>query len=163
MVEIRPSLIPGAGQGLFARVDIPEGTYIGFYSGDLVTAAESDALAGTKQGEYLFFLPDCAADEMHDSIAGDMNDYISKVNYAPDKINRQSTLLQNVAFEYECEEPYVRLYATRGIAADEELYVDYGSAYDYAFMQIPAVQDYFLHSAWIDREDEFTWDHGEAE
>jgi hypothetical protein len=159
MVAIRSSLIPGAGEGLFAEVDIPDGTYIGFYRGDYVTPEESDAMQDTKEGEYLFFLPLCADDELHDSIAGDMNDYVSKVNYAPRTINRQPTHLQNVIFKNMCEEPYVRLYATRAIEAGEELYVDYGPDYDYAFMEIPTVQDYLLRVTGIAKEDAFTWEH----
>ncbi len=161
MVEIRTSLIPGAGQGLFAKVDIPAGTFIGPYSGRYVTPEESDAMQDTKEGEYLFFLPECAGLDMYDSIAGDMDDYVSKVNYAPAIINRQPTRLQNVSFQNACTEPYVRLFATRNIRADEELYVDYGPDYDYAFMEIPAVQDYFLQVTGIEREETFLWEHAE--
>jgi hypothetical protein len=114
---------------------------------------------GTKEGEYLFFLPDCADDEVHDSIGGDMNDYVSKVNYAPSTINRQPTNLQNVFFQNKCTAPYVRLYATRAIEAGEELYVDYGPEYDYAFMEVPAVQEYLLQVTGIEPEPTFTWDH----
>ncbi len=160
MVEIRPSLIPGAGEGLFAKVDIPAGTFIGPYSGRYVTPEESDAMQDTKEGEYLFFLPECAGVELYDSIAGDMDDYVSKVNYAPAIINRQPTRLQNVSFQNACSEPYVRLFATRAIRADEELYVDYGPDYDYAFMEIPAVQDFFLQVTGIEKQETFAWEHG---
>lgn len=159
MVEVRQSLIPGAGEGLFAKVDIPDGTYIGSYAGRLVTPEESDAMQGTKEGEYLFFLPACANDEAHDSIAGDMEDYISKVNYAPATINRQPTYLQNVTFENFCEPPYVRLFAMRKIDANEELYVDYGPDYNYDFMEFPAVQEHLLRVTGISKAAEFTWEH----
>jgi hypothetical protein len=158
MVEIRPSLIPGAGDGLFARIDIPEGTYLGFYRGEKLTPHASAKLEGTKAGEYLFGIPECAEDEVHDSIAGDMNDYVSKVNFAPETINGQPTNLQNAVFFEECAEPYVRLYTVRAIAADEEVYADYGPDYDYFFMEIPEVQEHLLQAAGIAKQAEFAWD-----
>jgi hypothetical protein len=159
MVEIRPSRIPGAGDGLFALVEIRDETYLGFYRGEKLTPEASERLEGTKAGAYLFGIPECAGDEVHDSIAGDMNDFVSKVNFAPRRINGQPTHLQNVEFREECTEPYIRLYSIRDIAAGEELYADYGPDYDYAFMEIPAVQNYLLQAAGIEEHAEFSWDN----
>jgi hypothetical protein len=92
-----------------------------------------------------------------------MNDYVSKVNYAPRTINRQPTRLQNVIFRNFCTQPYVRLFATRDIEADEELYVDYGPDYDYVFMALPTVQDYFLRVTGIEKQEAFTWEHSESQ
>jgi hypothetical protein len=154
-VEIRPSLIPGAGEGLFALVDIPKDTYIGPYEGRYLAPGKSNVLAGTREGLYLFTLPDCAVDDTKDTIAGDMDHYVSKVNYAPETINGKKTDLLNVFFATSCKEPHVRLYAKRAIEAGEELYVDYGPHYDYHFMNLPEVQEYFsrasgIEGAWTD-------------
>jgi hypothetical protein len=161
LVEVRPSHIPGAGDGLFAKVFIPEGTYIGFYEGDYVTEAEADAIEG-KPSDYLFFIPDCANDPYYESIAGDVDHYVSKVNFGPLEINGKPTNLQNVDFDLHCEEPYARLVATRDIKAGEELLSDYGPSYPYGFMDLPAVQDYLLGAATIEPAEEFTWDYAET-
>jgi hypothetical protein len=163
MVEIRTSLIPGAGQGLFAKEVIPDGTYIGPYSGRYLAPGTSDALADTREGLYLFTLPQCAQDDTRDTIAGDIDDYISKVNFAPETINGHPTHLQNVMFATACKEPFVRLYATRDIAADEELYVDYGPYYDYHFMDRSEVQQHFLHAAGLEATSTFEWEYGKNE
>jgi hypothetical protein len=159
LVEVRPSLIPGAGQGLFAKVDIPIGAYIGDYTGRYITPEETDAEQGTHAGAYIFFIPPCAKVEEYDAILGDPEHYISKVNYAPAVINGHKTNLQNAQFDLMCEEPYVRLHAIRPIPADAELYADYGEDYDYAFMAFPEVQEYLLRAAHIEPREHFTWDY----
>ena len=161
LVEVRPSHIPGAGDGLFAKVDIPARTYLGFYAGTYVTEAQADAIEG-RAADYLFFIPPCANEKVYDSIAGDMEHYVSKVNFGPKTINGQATQLQNVDFDLKCEEPYARLYSTRAIGAGEELLSDYGPEYPYDFMDLPAVQDYFLGAAGIDRAERFDWDYAGA-
>ena len=159
LVEVRPSLIPGAGEGLFAKEDLPVGTYIGDYTGRYITPEETDAEQGTHAGEYIFFIPPCAKVEKYDAILGDPDHYISKVNYAPAKINGQKTRLQNVEFDLMCTEPYVRLHTIRPVDKDAELYADYGRDYDYHFMDNPDVQEYLLRAANIEPSEEFTWDY----
>ena len=159
LVEVRPSLIPGAGQGLFAKVDLPIGTYLGDYTGRYITPDETDAEQGTHAGAYIFFIPPCAKVEEYDAILGDPEHYVSKVNYAPAKINGQDTHLQNVRFDLMCNEPYVRLYTIRPVAAHAELYADYGADYDYHFMADPQVQEFLLRTANIEPSEEFTWDY----
>lgn len=41
-IEIRPSRIPGAGSGAFARVDLPAGKRLGEYTGRVLTAQQFD-------------------------------------------------------------------------------------------------------------------------
>ena len=160
MVEIRDSLIPGAGKGLFAKVAIPAGTYIGSYHGAYVTDPEIDALDDLR-AEYLFLLPDCAEEGEHTGIAGDLDHPISKVNYAPAELNGQPTHLRNVDFMEYCERPYERLYTTRAVRAGEELYTDYGSEYPYTFMALQSVQQHFLDVTGIPAQAEFTWEYAE--
>jgi hypothetical protein len=40
MVDVRNSTIPGAGRGVFATVDIPSGTDLGWYRGEALTDEE---------------------------------------------------------------------------------------------------------------------------
>jgi hypothetical protein len=163
MFEVRASLIPGAGEGLFAKVDIPKDTYVGYYRGKYLAPGTSDALAGTHEGLYLFTLPECAQDDTRDTIAGDVEDYVSKVNFAPETINGQPTDLQNVFFATSCKEPFVRMYAKRRIEGGDELYVDYGPHYDYGFMDRPEVQEYFMKVAGIDGGPAFDWEYAKTE
>jgi hypothetical protein len=154
MFEVRPSLVPGAGLGLFAIEEIPSGTYIGPYSGDYL-APDVDAPGLT----YLFQLPECAHDQTRDRIAGDSEHYVSKVNFAPSTINGRATGLQSATFWTYCEEPFVRLFSDRAIARDEEVYTDYGPDYDYDFMSRAEVQEHFLRVAGIPAAETFVWDH----
>jgi len=161
MVEIRDSLIPGAGKGLFAKFDIPAGTYIGFYDGTYLTEEEVDALDDLRSA-YLFIIPECADEPVYTGIAGNLEHPISKVNFAPATINGQATNLQNVDFLERCEEPYEKLYTTRFVRAGEELYTDYGAEYPYDFMAFESVQAYFLEASGIPAADTFEWDYSDA-
>ncbi|HNO26792.1 MAG TPA: SET domain-containing protein-lysine N-methyltransferase, partial [Leptospiraceae bacterium] len=80
-----------------------------------------------------------------------------KVNFAPKKINDTDTNLQNVHFKKFCDEPYIRLYASRDISVGEELYVSYGDEYEYDFMNYKEVQDFFLKKTGIKKKDTFTY------
>jgi hypothetical protein len=160
MVEIRDSLIPGAGKGLFAKTDIPDETYIGFYDGRYLTDEEIDALDDL-HSSYLFLVPECAEEPVYTGIVGDLNHPISKVNYAPAEINGKKTHLQNVEFHEQCEEPYEQLYTIRDVKAGEELYTDYGPEYDYDFMAYDTVRQHFLNVTGIPAQDEFTWEYTE--
>jgi hypothetical protein len=44
VLEVRESLIPNAGKGVFAKIDIPKHTYLGFYFGVPVDEDEFDSL-----------------------------------------------------------------------------------------------------------------------
>jgi hypothetical protein len=44
IVEIKPSTLPNAGKGLFAKIDIPAGTPLGFYFGMPMSENEFDSL-----------------------------------------------------------------------------------------------------------------------
>lgn len=160
MVEVRESKIPGAGKGLFAKYDLPAGTYVGFYDGTYLTEEEVEALDDLRSA-YLFLLPECADEPVYTGIAGDLEHPISKVNYAPSEINGQPTHLQNVDFIEQCDEPYEKLFTTRFVHAGEELYTDYGSDYPYTFMAFEAVRAHFLEVTGIPAQPEFTWEYSE--
>lgn len=156
MFAVRPSLVPGAGLGLFAVERVPSGTYIGPYTGEYLVPK-----AAAPDVTYLFQLPECARDETHDRIVGDPEHYVSKVNFAPDTINGRHTGLLSATFWTYCEEPYVRLFSDRAIAPGEEVYTDYGPDYDYAFMDRPEVQQHFLRVAGVPPSEAFAWTRAE--
>lgn len=155
LIEVKASDIPGAGKGVFAKKDIPAGTYIGYYHGKRLTKKEADFLRKDKKHYYLFWLSDCPRNLPENIgfpyIDGDQEHYVSKVNYAPSTINEEETYLQNVGFYHFCNEPYIRLYAVENVKAGEELYVSYGDSYGYdEFMQRKEVQDFFLQKSKIE-------------
>ena len=154
LFEVRPSLVPGAGLGLFAAEEVPSGTYIGPYRGDYLAPG-----AVAPDVTYLFQLPECAQDETRHRIVGDSEHYVSKVNFAPHTINGRPTGLQSATFWTYCEAPFIRLFADRTIARDEEVYTDYGPDYDYAFMDHPEVQRHFLRVAGAPPDAGFAWEH----
>lgn len=148
-VVIKPSLIPGAGMGLFAAKDIPKEKMITHYEGKKITRKEYNALHEKSEHWYVFTMPECANQPNYPYLDGNRNHYGSKVNFAPSEINGKPTNIQNVYFLKHCEEPYVRLYAKRNIKKGEELYVSYGGIYNYHFMKFTEVQDFFLKKAGI--------------
>ncbi|HMV45168.1 MAG TPA: SET domain-containing protein-lysine N-methyltransferase [Leptospiraceae bacterium] len=148
-VVIKPSHIPGAGMGLFAAKDIPKDTMVTHYEGKKVTRKEYNAIHEKSEHWYMFTMPECANEPNYPYLDGNRDHYGSKVNFAPSKINGKPTKLQNVHFLKHCEEPYIRLYASRDIKKGEELYVSYGGIYNYHFMEFPDVQKFFLEKSGI--------------
>jgi SET domain-containing protein len=137
-LEIRTSRIPHAGNGVFAKVAIPKGAYLGAYTGEFITDEEYQRRADTNRWQYMMGLLDCAGPQTRgitiiDGINGNV---FTRMNYAPAEF-------QNVKFEKICEAPFVKIVALRDIAAGEELWVDYGPRYRYDFMNDPAVIKFF--------------------
>jgi hypothetical protein len=154
--EIRLSLIPGAGNGLFARVPITAGEVVGELGGRLVV--DSDPVHGFA---YLAALEACAlpvAEPYRYLDARQHGGHVSRINFAPHRINGTVTGLQNTELEQLCEHPWVIFTATRDIEAGEELLASYGDEYDYDFMWRPEVQAYFCERAAIDCSGGFSFD-----
>lgn len=137
-MEIRDSLIPGAGKGVFAVTDIPKGTVIGEYTGKFITYEEYVRLAEKNEWHYVMGLLECAKEKAggYTLIDGRFGNITSRINYAPVKF-------QNVKFVKICEPPFVNIISLRDIKSGEELYIDYGPAYDYSFMKDPKVRKFF--------------------
>ena len=156
--EIRPSSIPGAGNGLFALVRIKEGQTIGTYGGRLIRADEYP-----KGNAYIATIKECAykAAGVYRYIDGkDTPSHVTRINFAPSKINGKSTQLQNSRIKQLCEAPYFIFVANRDIEPGEEIMSSYGPSYHYdRFMNIKAVQDFFCNKAKIDCSAGFKYDH----
>ena len=137
-LEIRPSRIPHAGNGVFAKASIPKGAYLGAYTGEFITDEEYLRRAAANQWQYMMGLLDCAkpATGGITTIDGIHGNVFTRMNYAPPEF-------QNVKFEKICEAPFVRIVALRDIAVGDELWVDYGPRYRYDFMDDPAVIEFF--------------------
>lgn len=155
--EIRPSAIPGAGNGLYAVVPIEKGQVIGELGGRLVTA--EDYPAGNY---YLASIPECAWEETHPYKFLDAKEFgahVSRINFAPKKIKGVETDFQNAAINQLCNYPYVIFVALRDIQAGEEIWASYGPYYSYdKFMYLPEVRDYFCGRLKIDCREEYSFE-----
>jgi SET domain-containing protein len=142
-LEIRTSRIPHAGNGVYTKVTIPKGTYLGAYTGEFITDDEYLRRAGADRWQYMMGLLDCAKPHTGGitTIDGVGGNVFTRMNYAPAEF-------QNVKFEKICDPPFVKIMALRDLAAGEELWVDYGPRYRYDFMEDPAVITFFadLHA-----------------
>ncbi len=147
--EVRPSLIPGAGAGLFVVEPIGSGEVVGELGGRLI--AEGTAAA---DNHYLVTLHECALERTHPYTLLDSRELggpVKRINFAPRTINGIETHLQNAAIEARCEPPYVVFVALRDLQPGEEILSSYGSEYDYErFMYIPEVRQYFCTRTSID-------------
>jgi len=137
-LEIRSSRIPHAGNGVFAKVAIPKGAYLGAYGGEFISDQEYATRAAANKWQYMMGLLDCARPHTGGitTIDGVNGNVFTRMNYAPAEF-------QNVTFEKICDPPYVKIVALRDIAVGEELWVDYGPRYRYDFMEDPAVIAFF--------------------
>ena len=154
---IKPSLIPGAGNGLFAAVAIQRGDVIGMYGGQLRT--DEDYPAGNY---YLASIPECAWEKTQPYRYLDgkhFGAHVSRINFAPLKINGFDTGFQNAALRQLCNYPYVIFVALRDLAAGEEIWASYGPNYHYdAFMYEPAVREFFCDYAKIDCRESYSFE-----
>jgi hypothetical protein len=159
-VTVKQSLVPGAGEGVFAKKRIPKGTLIGYYLGTYLSMDEARTLYKQNEHHYFFGMPECAKKPETPYIDGNREHYVSKVNFAPARMNGTEVYFINVYFKKFCQDPYVRLFAARTIEAGEELYVSYGGDYEYFFMKFPAVIQHFLDKAKMTMEniEDFTFE-----
>lgn len=120
-LEIRPSSIPGAGNGVFTRKSISKGTVICYYCGKVYASEEAVDKTGIPQ-YYLLKLP-----------SGKIVDASSQSSCLARFINdcRGTSKKQNVEFG-EADEPNAKYAVVRSIAkipAGGELFVSYGDPY----------------------------------
>jgi SET domain-containing protein len=153
---IKPSRIPGSGNGLFAVVKIKKSEVIGELGGRL--------LEEFPQGNhYVGALLECAQKEAHPYKYLDSKDHganVSRINFAPSKINGVETHFQNAGIKRLCKAPYFEFVALQDIDAGAEIWSSYGPNYDYErFMKIPEVRDFFCGLIKADCREKYTYDH----
>lgn len=155
---IKKSLIPGAGNGLFAFVKIKKGDVIGELGGRLIL--DNDPSRGN---HYIAAIPECAWKETQPYKYLDSKEYganVSRINFAPSKINDIPTNFQNGAIKQLCHRPYFIFVALQDINPGTEIWSSYGANYDYdQFMKAPAVQDFFCGLLKLDCRAKFTYVH----
>jgi SET domain-containing protein len=156
--EIKKSLIPNGGNGLYARVPIKKGEVIGELGGRLLPADKYP-----QGNHYIAALLECAQKQAHPYVYLDAKDNganVSRINFAPKKINGIDTQFQNSAIRRLCQPPYFEFYALRDIPAGEEIWSSYGPNYDYErFMQAPDVKEFFCRRAKVDCHQKYSYEH----
>ncbi|MSP40111.1 MAG: hypothetical protein EXR70_16595 [Deltaproteobacteria bacterium] len=154
---IKPSAIPGSGNGLFAAVAIKKDEVIGELGGRLVTA--EDYPVGNF---YLASIPECAWEESDPYKFLDSKDYggnVSRINFAPKKIKGLDTHFQNAAIHQLCTYPYFIFVATKDIEPRAEIWASYGPYYSYdKFMYIAEVRDFFCGLLRTDCSEEYSFE-----
>ncbi len=127
-LEIKPSRIYGAGNGVFAKRDIRAFEIIQRFYGE---EAPSDQVRSYDEELYCFDTgvgykiypsPDCIVRYINDTVK--LNSFNKKIGRHPIQHNT----------EFECwkvgpTEAYVFVYAIEDIPKGEELYIDYGNSY----------------------------------
>ncbi len=155
---IKKSLIPNAGNGLFSAVKIKKGEVIGELGGRL--AMENDPALGN---HYIAAIPECAWKETRPYKYLDSKDsgaHVSRINFAPSKINGIETGFQNAGVKQLCRHPYFIFVALKDIDPGTEIWSSYGPHYDYdRFMSDPKVQKFFCDLAKINCQVKFTFEH----
>ncbi len=137
-LAVRASSVPGAGNGVYAKVFIPADTLLGAYRGKFITREQHLSLVFHNKWHYVMGLKKCAAGSTggYTRIDGSDGNVFTRINYAPGEF-------QNVRFVKICEAPYVQVYSIRDINPGEELFIDYGPNYRYEFMKNPEVIAHF--------------------
>lgn len=155
---INKSMIPNAGNGLFAVVRIKKGEVIGELGGRLVSNEDS-----SQGNHYIASIPECAWEKTHPYKSIDSKDYggnVSRINFAPSEINGIETNFQNAAIKQICEYPYFIFIALKDIEPGAEIWSSYGPDYGYdKFMMVPEVRDFFCGLLKIDCGEQFTYSH----
>jgi len=119
-VEVKDSLLPGAGKGLFAKVFIPKGSHIVEYKGKITTWKEVDDDDGNNG--YIYFV------KRHHVI--DASRHKSAfARYANDArgLKRVKGITNNA--EYAEDGLKVFIVAKKNIPAGAEILVEYGKEY----------------------------------
>jgi uncharacterized protein len=155
---IKQSKIPGAGNGLFAVVKIKRDEVVGELGGRLIQ--DNDPSRGN---HYIASIPECAWQETHPYKYLDSKDYganVSRINFAPSKINDKDTNFQNAAIKQLCERPYFIFVALKDIEPGREIWSSYGPHYEYdRFMKIPQVRDFFCGLMKMNCREKYTYFH----
>lgn len=155
---IKNSKIPNAGNGLFAGTKFKKGEVIGELGGRLV--ADNDPSLGN---HYIASIAECAREKSRPYKYIDSKKHgahVSRINFAPSKINGLETHFQNAAIKQLCEPPYLIFVALKEIEPGTEILASYGPNYDYeSFMRAPEVRDYFCGLLKLDCREKFSYSH----
>lgn len=121
-VEIKTSIIEGAGLGLFAKKDIPKGTIIDAYYGRRIGLKEYYEISDYRSA-YIMTINDNEFIE-----AGEEKNFVSYINDACG-LTRNTGIRNNCKFDLDQSGKEMLLITTRNIKAGSELFCPYGKSY----------------------------------
>lgn len=131
MVDVRESLIPGAGLGLFARVPVTKNQVLTWYAGRTLDRAQAAAVKDPS------FLRSTEFDVVIDGIripqAGE-----GAASFANHARGVHKNVKFVTVFDAAIHANRIVLKALRDITADEEILVDYGRHFWHRLGQLPA-------------------------
>ncbi|MDZ4716058.1 MAG: SET domain-containing protein [Cytophagales bacterium] len=118
---VKKSLLPGAGKGLFTKVDIPKGKRIVEYKGEILTWKEVEAMPDERNGYVFYFTLKYVIDawKTKKSVAHFAND--------AQGIVRVKGITNNADYETEGKRCFID--AIKDIPAGSEILVSYGREY----------------------------------
>jgi len=121
LVEMRPSSIPGAGTGVFAKKDIPNNTELGIYRGEYLTNSEfHNRYDDSGLGTYVLTIDDLDGSDKKSYVDGiKKGNWITLINSPKGTLNKVNVIFYSDG----------KALAKRNIKAGEELFVGYGSKY----------------------------------
>jgi len=121
---LKKSTIPGAGKGLFTKVDIKKGTRVVEYKGQIVTWKQVEQMSDDRNGYVFYFNRSYCLDAWPR-----INSFARYANDAKG-ITRVDGIKNNLEF-VEVNKPTKRCFldATRDIPKGSELFVGYGGEY----------------------------------
>lgn len=139
-VCVRSSLIPGAGEGLFARTNLPEGEVVSFYNGIRLTHAEVDARNWSENGNTI---------SLDDSIVLDVPAELSSLSKYCATLGHKANHSHTPNCEYlPFSHPRfgdIKCISTlRDIEKNEELTCDYGYNHVSAITGLDDLPDWFV-------------------
>jgi hypothetical protein len=121
ILEVRPSLIPDAGRGLFVLTDVEVGTVLANYTGNRITEAIR------RRAGYDSTYVAAHGNNMVDALDQRTRKVLSKAAYSNDPFDAAKV---NCRFDDDDrDEGAIVLRAIRPIMAGEEIYVEYGAFY----------------------------------
>lgn len=129
---VKESKIPGAGMGLFANREFSKGEELGIYKGKLLTIEECDRY------ENWDHMLDITDRHPYVSLYPAKNMLLRYINHSPAKIKGFQVphhKSPNVKFAEFDSPPFVKIIATKDIARNQEIYLNYGSFYTNLFLR----------------------------
>ena len=129
VVEVRRSIIHGAGLGLFAKKHIRKNQFLGVYLGRVLTSLDYDQMANTKSS-YVFFVQD---EGVRNDVTGEKGLQLDAANvegnnllkYVNDFRPNHTQTMQFITMD----DLLIVGRATRDITPGQEIFGDYGEEY----------------------------------
>lgn len=117
---VKKSKIKGAGKGVFAKIDIPKGTVLGWYRGKYLTEKQFEKLPDSKT-DYVWYIND---NLYVDGSKIKKNNMLIYVNGAKTKAQKKKINVDSHNYRKK-----IWYKTTKKIKKGDELIVDYGEEY----------------------------------